>query len=163
MGKGTKWYDGTYTWSAPDDKAAQRCEDFVLWDGSTDFSDETAIRDRTGTSHGGGGNMLVCRMCGQRITTKGSRIEIGGKHTHVFFNPQGQVFEVGCFDLASGLVGGGPPTMEFTWFPGYTWQTVGCSTCASHMGWAYANESGNGFFGLILATLREEKGDDAGG
>ncbi|NJB66771.1 hypothetical protein GGQ74_000411 [Desulfobaculum xiamenense] len=139
----------------------------ALWglispDGRGDDSAGSVIVDeRSETSDGSGGNALVCRFCGTRITTSGARTRIGGKHHHVFFNPSGLIFEVGCFSAAQGLLFGGPASLEFTWFPGYAWQPVACSGCLEHLGWHYSG-FGTGFFGLILTSLREVS-DDASG
>ncbi|WP_459899960.1 cereblon family protein [Desulfobaculum senezii] len=117
--------------------------------------DDAAVLERPEESFGGGGNKIVCRACGQRVTSAGARIQVQGKHEHVFFNPFGQVFEVGCFSFAQGLVTGGMASAEFTWFPGYTWQNVGCASCGSHLGWSYTGSGGGGFYGLVLTALRE--------
>ncbi len=105
---------------------------------------------------GEGGTVLVCRACGHRITRESARIQVLGQHRHVFYNPQGVVFELGCFAMAPGCHDLGPTTKEFTWFPGYVWQPVFCGFCHGHLGWRYRAESGNGFFGLILECLVEE-------
>lgn len=99
---------------------------------------------------------IVCSGCGNLITYPEYKIAVNGKHQHVFFNPHGIVFEVGCFSHASGCVPVGSSTLEFTWFEGYAWKIVMCSSCFEHMGWQYLSESGGGFFGLILPHLEEK-------
>ncbi len=61
--------------------------------------------------------------------------------------------------LGENIIPGGPKTDEFTWFPGYAWQAVGCSGCSSMLGWRYFGKNG-GFYGLILSALIE--GEDLG-
>jgi len=102
------------------------------------------------------GGVLVCRACRSRITRRDLGMEINGRHRHVFFNPDGLVFELGCFASARNLTPGGPETGEFTWFPGYRWQVVLCTGCSSQLGWRYVGDDG-GFFGLILKALMEEE------
>lgn len=109
---------------------------------------------------GHGGRKLVCKLCRTVITRRDLGMEVDGSHTHVFFNPHGYVFELGCFASAKNIVPSGPKTDEFTWFPGYTWQAVGCSGCQSLLGWRYTGRSG-GFYGLILSALTEEEGRKA--
>jgi len=96
---------------------------------------------------------LLCRACSIPITTAKQRIEKEGKHLHTFFNPAGIVYEVGCFRNAPGCVTYGPPSSEFAWFSGYTWQIVCCRKCREHLGWVFAAE--DEFFGLIVRKLIE--------
>lgn len=105
------------------------------------------------------GGVLVCRACRSRITRPDLGMEINGAHRHVFFNPDGLVFELGCFASARNLTPMGPETGAYTWFPGYRWQVVRCTGCASQLGWRYMGEDG-GFFGLILKALLEEEDGD---
>ncbi|GAB1410762.1 hypothetical protein MASR1M90_19160 [Desulfovibrionales bacterium] len=95
---------------------------------------------------------LYCRTCRQPIVQQSARISIQGKHEHVFFNPAGLVFEIGCFAHAPGCVRQGEPSTDFTWFPGYAWNFSLCMCCHAHLGWWYATDQ-DGFFGLILAQL----------
>ncbi|WP_319469829.1 cereblon family protein [uncultured Pseudodesulfovibrio sp.] len=108
---------------------------------------------------GEGGRALFCKVCRSKITRRELAMRIDGKHRHVFFNPHGLVFEIGCFASAKNIIPGGPKTDEFTWFPGYAWQAVGCSGCSSMLGWRYFGKNG-GFYGLILSALIE--GEDLG-
>jgi hypothetical protein len=66
------------------------------------------------------GRKLVCRACGHEITYSGARMSMDGSHKHVFSNPAGYVFEIGCFRTAPGCAHQGPPSSDFTWFPGYS-------------------------------------------
>lgn len=95
---------------------------------------------------------LYCRTCGQAIAVEDARIAVQGAHQHVFFNPAGLVFEIGCFQSAPGCAYHGEPTPEFSWFPGYAWSVALCSQCAAHLGWGYERDT-HGFVGLILAQL----------
>lgn len=106
----------------------------------------------------GGRRVLVCTVCRKRITTESARMAKGGKHLHVFANPMGLVFEIGCFSVAAGCLRAGPQSLEFTWFPGYAWQPAVCAGCGGHMGWFWQNASGDAFWGLLLERL--EPSDD---
>jgi len=109
------------------------------------------------TDTGHGGRKLVCKTCRSIITRPDLGMEVDGRHEHVFFNPDGYVFELGCFASAKNVVPTGPKTDAFTWFPGYAWQVVACTGCSTQLGWRYTGNHG-GFFGLILKMLMEEEG-----
>ena len=98
--------------------------------------------------------ILFCKSCLNPVTRKDQAISINGSHTHTFFNPEGIVFELGCFSDASGCLAMGESTSEFTWFAGSSWRFALCRTCGIHLGWYYAMRD-FGFYGLILACLRE--------
>lgn len=116
-----------------------------------------ALKEEPETGTGHGGRVLVCKLCRSRITRRDLAMEVDGQHRHVFFNPHGIVFELGCFASAKNVVPAGPKTDEFTWFPGYSWQVVACTGCATQLGWRYTGKDG-GFFGLIVKALIEEEG-----
>ena len=92
---------------------------------------------------------LYCASCHALVTKGRWRIEMGIGHEHVFFNPAGKVFRIGCFREAPGAVAIGKPSSEFTWFRGYKWQYGLCRSCGEHLGWLF---TGIGpfpaFFGL---------------
>jgi hypothetical protein len=98
---------------------------------------------------------IVCRQCHQRLTRPSERTAINGSHTHTFANPSGMVFEIGCFRLVSGLGFIGPPSYEFPWFAGHSWQIVICNICQAHLGWCFRGSESRQFFGLILDRLQE--------
>lgn len=104
----------------------------------------------------GGGSRIVCRACGNLVTSAAARMQVEGKHRHVFFNPHGIMFELGCFQAAPGTVRTGPPVSEFSWFSGHTWQIAVCGRCSVHLGWYY-EAARTGFYGLILPALSEEE------
>ena len=95
----------------------------------------------------------VCRQCRQQITQPGFQLNIQGSHQHTFANPSGIVFDIQCFSNAQGYSFIGPSSDEFTWFSGYTWRIVICSSCLTHIGWYFSKDSGNGFFGFIADRL----------
>lgn len=97
---------------------------------------------------------IVCRQCQQRLTRPGERTTVNGSHTHTFANPSGLVFEIGCFRMVSGCSFIGPPSIEFPWFAGYSWQIAICNSCQTHLGWLFQREGGQ-FFGLIIDRIQE--------
>lgn len=96
---------------------------------------------------------IFCRSCGHPVTYPDQQISIDGAFQHTLFNPQGTVFEVGCFRTASGCIAIGKPTDEFTWFSGFRWCICLCGKCHAHLGWQYRSGQGSFFFGLILDKL----------
>jgi hypothetical protein len=95
---------------------------------------------------------LVCSNCEHPISTEEQRIEISGAHSHTCTNPHGIIFQIGCFSRAPGCAPVGPPSMEYTWFPGCNWQVAVCGNCHIHIGWLFRGE--DRFYGLILTRLK---------
>ncbi|ADU61082.1 MAG: hypothetical protein KUA35_11130 [Pseudodesulfovibrio sp.] len=111
-----------------------------------------------GSNPGTARPVLVCRTCRTMVTRPELSVEVDGSHRHVFFNPHGLVFDLGCFASARNVLPTGPKTDEFTWFAGYAWQAVVCAGCAGLLGWRYTGQ-GHAFFGLILPALIEADED----
>ena len=105
----------------------------------------------------GAGRPIRCAQCGHAVSTTDQRIEQAGAHSHVFENPAGLVFEIGCFRHAPGCRAVGESTVEHTWFPGHAWTIEVCAACGTHLGWAFGpGATGGAFHGLILNRLAEE-------
>jgi hypothetical protein len=98
---------------------------------------------------------VVCRHCGQRLTRPGERISVGGAHSHTFANPTGVVYEIGCYRMVTGCSLIGPPSYEFPWFSGHSWQIAICANCQVHLGWLFREGEGRQFFGLIIERISE--------
>jgi hypothetical protein len=97
-------------------------------------------------------NCIVCINCGNIITSPECIILVNGHHTHTFSNPEGFIYDIGCFSLAEGCVVYGEPTLDHTWFDGFSWSFSTCSSCLVHLGWYYERKD-EIFFGLILDLL----------
>ncbi|MDX9785585.1 MAG: cereblon family protein [Desulfobacterales bacterium] len=97
--------------------------------------------------------LLLCRQCRQVIARPSDRISVNGAHQHIFSNPQGLVYEIGCFQSVTGCAYAGPWSNEFTWFAGYSWRTLVCTGCLFHLGWSFSSGGGSHFYGLILDHL----------
>lgn len=93
----------------------------------------------------------LCIVCNKKITTDKDRFEINNKSEFQFTNPGGYYFDIITFGIANGCSSVGEPTMEFTWFTGYSWVYAICSRCSNHLGWKYQGK--NSFFGLIKSRL----------
>jgi len=96
---------------------------------------------------------ILCRQCLQVITSPAERIEMHGAHQHTFANPNGIVYQIGCFRSAVGCGYAGQPSYEFSWFKGYSWRVAVCGNCLFHLGWLFISPGSEGFNGLILDHL----------
>ncbi len=95
---------------------------------------------------------IICKFCGHHITLSQDKIYINGQHQHVFMNPVGVVYEIVCFSSANGCVQKGSPTINYSWFRGYSWRFALCSGCFNHLGWFYQSVH-DSFYGLIYNHL----------
>ena len=98
---------------------------------------------------------ILCRQCHQAITRPIDRLSIQGAHRHTFANPQGIVFDIGCFRNVLGCGYAGAASDEFTWFAGYSWRVCYCTMCLTHLGWLFSSTGGDTFHGLIVDRLIE--------
>ena len=127
---------------------------YAFRDGGRQGDNTTPLVRRKREKKTGEDEALFCKSCLSQVTRRGQMISVNGSHTHTFFNPDGIVFELGCFRNAPGCQPAGEVTSEFTWFSGHVWCFALCRVCGVHLGWHY--EMGESiFFGLILARLRE--------
>ena len=97
--------------------------------------------------------LIVCSQCHHIITSPSDRIDVQGSHRHTFANPQGLIFEIGCFHSAAGCFYTGEPSSEWSWFPGFQWRVAICSKCLLQMGWLFVSAGETRFNGLILERL----------
>ncbi len=95
---------------------------------------------------------LYCTACHAPITRQADRISINEQHEHVFANPHGYIYHIGCFAQAPGCVRAGEAAEFFSWFPGYAWQIALCRRCLAFLGWTF-HSSHSQFWGLILEKL----------
>lgn len=93
----------------------------------------------------------LCLKCSKKITTDKDRFLYNDQSEFQFANPDGYIFDIITFNAADGCREQGKPTLEFTWFPGYSWSFALCSRCGLHLGWKYSGEFS--FYGLIRARL----------
>lgn len=110
---------------------------------------ETTAKDRDDDARA-----VVCLACGHAITRTDAAISAAGAHTHTFMNPGGHVFEIACYRDAPGARDIGPPSSEWSWFPGATWRVTVCAACRAHLGWRFQGEEYS-HYGLIRDRLGE--------
>ena len=97
---------------------------------------------------------LLCRECGEPITSRADETPVAGSRVHRRTNPAGVSFTFGCFGAAPGTTVVGPATDEHSWFAGCVWSFALCGGCAEQLGWLF--EGADRFYGLILDRLVEE-------
>ncbi len=100
------------------------------------------------------GQVILCENCGHVVTGPEQVITVNDHHRHTFLNPEGLVFQLGCFSHAEGCAIEDESTLENTWFAGFTWSISICSNCMVHLGWFY-QKNDHHFFGLILDRLTD--------
>jgi hypothetical protein len=100
---------------------------------------------------------ILCAQCESEVTNRRHKTSIQGGFEHSCANPAGIVYQIGCFEEASGVGATGEESSDFTWFQGYTWQVVVCRECRTHLGWRYRS-SNHVFFGLVLPRLTNWRG-----
>ena len=98
-------------------------------------------------------DFILCRQCLQIITSKTERIEIENSHYHTFANPHGIIYDIGCFRSAAGCGYVGSYSYEFAWFKGFNWRIAVCRMCLTHLGWLFASQSNESFYGLIMDRI----------
>ncbi|MBC2716851.1 MAG: hypothetical protein HF978_16225 [Desulfobacteraceae bacterium] len=96
---------------------------------------------------------VLCRACKHKITTHQEIISVNGSHQHTFANPNGVIFDIGCYKTAPGCINTGPFTDEFSWFKGYMWRVSICASCLAHLGWLFLSAKNDLFSGLIIDRL----------
>ena len=96
---------------------------------------------------------VVCRQCLHEITSTAESRTVHGAHAHTFANPEGLVFEIGCYADAWGCGYVGAASAEFTWFSGYLWRIAVCANCHTHLGWRFSGSDGHYFHGLITSRI----------
>jgi len=124
--------------------------------GNTDFfrsPPEKLVRENRQDSQTGEEKFCRCVHCGAVITRLDTAIAVSGGHEHTFCNPMGLVFTVRLFHSAPGCRFHGPPSPEFSWFPGYLWRLAACGGCGRHLGWLFQGE-GDRFVALIATAIQ---------
>ncbi|SLM30541.1 conserved hypothetical protein [Desulfamplus magnetovallimortis] len=97
---------------------------------------------------------IRCAFCQYSVTDISQRITVNGSYNHAFANPHGLVFEIGCFRECTGAMPASAPSIEFSWFSGYSWQVAVCRNCNRHLGWRFLSGSGvSSFYGMIIDNL----------
>ena len=103
---------------------------------------------------------LFCKTCVKRISDMSYLTSVdGGSPNRVFRNSNGFLYEIITLSSCEGLSDSLPPILEETWFPGYPWVVLHCTSCLTHLGWRWENPGRipTLFFGLIRESLVEKE------
>ncbi|CAL8088918.1 unnamed protein product [Orchesella dallaii] len=82
--------------------------------------------------------VISCRNCQTNIADHSQIFSMsieGPQATYV--NPHGFVHETLTVYKTKELMTRGLPSVESSWFPGYSWTIVECKRCKSHIGWKF--------------------------
>lgn len=118
-------------------------------------SGEYELKDESELDTNSRKGKILCRECRFKVSASSFSINVNGSHEHSFFNPHGYVFEIRCFSCAPGCMPASPPSSEFSWFAGHTWQIAACTLCGAHLGWKFQSGASS-FYGLIKNNILDE-------
>lgn len=96
-----------------------------------------------------------CLTCGTILAEAADATHIDGHHHYSFINPHGFMYRIRCYAAARNISLRGTPSSEFAWFPGYTWTTIECAVCSTHVGWRFDGTTST-FFALIAESIRTD-------
>ncbi|DBA02388.1 TPA: hypothetical protein N0F65_007207 [Lagenidium giganteum] len=96
-----------------------------------------------------------CRMCGGKVALKADYMEMhdtskaiaskreavlgANGELHTFINPSRVEMELAAFKKTVGIEGE-TYTKKATFFEGYNWRDLRCSSCKRHLGWAFHHD-----------------------
>ncbi len=98
-------------------------------------------------------HIICCKTCDQIITKDEFSVPVNGYHEHLQCNPNGVTFIFRCYSEAWNCTPVSPPELEFSWFPGFYWSIIACSSCKQHLGWKFSSLSNEVFWGLLSDKL----------
>lgn len=99
-------------------------------------------------------DLVLCANCNHGLAQQADRIEVNGTNSHLFTNPYGVEYQVGCYADALGCSISGARMAADTWFPGFRWRLASCAACHHHLGWYFDNPDAY-FYGLVLDYIKE--------
>ncbi|KAK9027080.1 hypothetical protein V6N11_066926 [Hibiscus sabdariffa] len=79
-----------------------------------------------------------CKICKTVIARRSDMLVMSADGPlGAYVNSYGYVHEVMTFREAKGLALRSRPHEEYSWFPGYAWTIINCTTCETQMGWLF--------------------------
>lgn len=87
---------------------------------------------------------FACRRCDLKLAHYSSLFIMSKEGVNAnYCNPAGYTYETitltSMLSNVTNLTSG--KSAEFSWFPGYVWQTMSCYGCYSHLGWKFSANS----------------------
>ncbi|XP_017886440.1 protein cereblon isoform X2 [Ceratina calcarata] len=107
--------------------------------------------------------IFVCSNCDSYIGRQSHMFPMSKEGPQgTYCNSAGIIHETVTLYHAQGLtLSGSPPSLEYTWFPGYAWTIAMCSHCYVHMGWKFTAVQNNlkpkAFWGLTRKSFKSKK------
>ncbi|XP_060532661.1 protein cereblon isoform X2 [Cylas formicarius] len=100
---------------------------------------------------------MCCNICESEITDP-DKVFAMSKDGWVgnYVNPGGQVYETVTVLEARNFNLVGTASRNFSWFPGYSWTIMQCSSCNNHLGWKFGsnNLTPREFYGLAKSGFK---------
>jgi cereblon len=104
----------------------------------------------------GNDEAFLCAVCKTKISEKKYLTSIQGDSPYrTFTNPHGFEFKILTVLYCEMILDLSGEYNDFTWFSGYAWAIIGCSSCREHIGWRYVSteKEPHAFYGLIRDKL----------
>ncbi|XP_063366294.1 protein cereblon-like [Cydia amplana] len=80
---------------------------------------------------------LCCGTCGAELSRRTHMFAMSSDGVHAnYTNYGGFMHDVVTVRTAHDTLLG-PPSAEYSWFPGYTWRVAQCGACGTHVGWRF--------------------------
>ncbi|KAK0168100.1 hypothetical protein PV327_001934 [Microctonus hyperodae] len=103
--------------------------------------------------------IFVCKTCRSQIAKQTDVFPMNQEGIQsAYVNPHGAIHETVTLSHAQCLnLVPGPPSTDYSWFPGYAWTIASCATCYTHMGWIFTATRSDlkpkSFWGLLRTAL----------
>lgn len=82
--------------------------------------------------------ILACRSCQTKLADQQDIFSLSSEGPQgAFINAGGHLHETLTLYRADNLNLVGSPSTEYSWFPGYAWTIIECSSCLHHIGWRF--------------------------
>ncbi|CAG4960505.1 unnamed protein product [Colias eurytheme] len=83
-------------------------------------------------------NVLCCTSCSTEIAKREHIFAMSSEGVHSnYTNLGGYMHDIVTVVSTSHTELSGPPSAEYSWFPGYTWTVALCAVCTTHVGWRF--------------------------
>lgn len=104
------------------------------------------------------GKNYHCVRCGAFISTSSALVAINGATDHSYVNPAGVRCNFLTFHSCDNILEHEDLFLEHSWFPGYGWRFLTCSSCYSHLGWKWdavkQRMTRESFYGLLIEAVQ---------
>lgn len=106
-------------------------------------------------------NLIKCRICKSLIAKRSDMVVMSNDGPlGAYVNPHGFVHETITVGKATGLALDGGPSMDYSWFPGYSWTMASCAECESSIGWLFRATRKNlrprSFWGIRSSQIADD-------